>query len=39
MLLKIIVWNKKANDLIGDVDINLGKPLISKLVLRRDKLR
>lgn len=39
MLLKIIVWNKKANDLIGDVDISLGKPLISKLVLRRDKLR
>ncbi|XP_063432541.1 mucosa-associated lymphoid tissue lymphoma translocation protein 1-like [Mytilus trossulus] len=38
MLLKIIVWNKKANDLIGDVDISLGKPLISKLVIRRDKL-
>ncbi|VDI71702.1 Hypothetical predicted protein [Mytilus galloprovincialis] len=39
MLLKIIVWNKKANHLIGDVDISLGKPLISKLVMRRDELR
>lgn len=37
MLLKINVRNKKANDLIGDVDINLMKPLISRLDLWRNK--